>query len=61
MNFADPSPGADAAPLRKQAEPDELVLRDCLFLEAMPLSWAWAYRRLLDPGTERGRSPHRIA
>ena len=61
MDFANSNQGTNPAPLRRRGEPEEFVLRDCLFVGALPLSWAWAYRRLLDPGTAQGRLPSRIA
>ena len=32
------------------APPDDRLLGDCGFVEIMPPTWAWAYRRLLDAG-----------
>ena len=32
------------------APTQDMLLGDCWFVEVMPPTWAWAYRRLLDAG-----------
>ena len=38
----------------------ETWVRDCWFIEVMPPTWAWAYRRLLNVGAADPRQSERL-
>lgn len=59
--MTNPSPQLDRDPSASRLPPDRL-LDDCWFVEVMPPTWAWAYRRLLDSGERSGpRFTNRMA
>ena len=44
------------------APPDGRLLGDCWFVEIMPPTWAWAYRRLMELGSaDQRRFTNRMA
>ena len=44
------------------APPDDRLQSDCWFVEVMPPTWAWGYRRLMELGSaDQRRFTNRIA